>query len=290
MRQHHLQHPCGRGVDAGREKTNLGKVALGRFDAQIGVQVFGMLRRPAHSGSRLPCSPQAQSDSRRIFLRLTNSEARIVGRNDDAPCDAPQKPWQGYPVRSFTLIRSAQEAPSTSARLLANSRSLLSAAGRRCEEGARRQASHFLGRKRHVMRPVAHEIDASDFAFAAGHRRTAMSLLAGTLKAATPFSMAGLVGGLYGTKPNGFGGNLVDGPGRRLRRVGLLRHGGSIGRKPGRAQRRELTANFITKRREASGAIWRRRREHPSRTNVSEAKAPISLLYVKQHVQPEMLP
>jgi hypothetical protein len=34
------------------------------------------------------------------------------------------------------------------------------------------------------MRPFPLEIAASDFAFAAGHRRTAISLLAGTLNSA----------------------------------------------------------------------------------------------------------
>jgi hypothetical protein len=41
----------------------------------------------------------------------------------------------------------------------------------------------------------------------------------------------GLIGRLDGAKPDGFGSDLVDSPGRRLRlRFGLLGHGRSIGR------------------------------------------------------------
>jgi hypothetical protein len=40
------------------------------------------------------------------------------------------------------------------------------------------------------MRPVAREIGAGDFAFAAGHRLTAISLLAGILNSAAAFSIA----------------------------------------------------------------------------------------------------
>jgi hypothetical protein len=40
----------------------------------------------------------------------------------------------------------------------------------------------------------------------------------------------GLVSGLYGAQTDPFGGDLVDGPGRRFRRFGLLGHAGSIGR------------------------------------------------------------
>jgi hypothetical protein len=40
------------------------------------------------------------------------------------------------------------------------------------------------------MRPFALEIAAGDFALAAGHRRIAISLVAGTLNSAAPFSMA----------------------------------------------------------------------------------------------------
>jgi hypothetical protein len=49
---------------------------------------------------------------------------------------------------------------------------------------------HLFGRERHVMLPFALEISAGDFAFAADHRRIAISLLAGTLNSAAPFSMA----------------------------------------------------------------------------------------------------
>jgi hypothetical protein len=48
----------------------------------------------------------------------------------------------------------------------------------------------LFGRKRHVMRPFALEITAGNFAFAAGHRLTAISLLAGTLNSAAAFSTA----------------------------------------------------------------------------------------------------
>jgi hypothetical protein len=40
------------------------------------------------------------------------------------------------------------------------------------------------------MRPVSLEVGAGDFAFAAGHRRIAISLLAGTLNSAVAFSIA----------------------------------------------------------------------------------------------------
>jgi hypothetical protein len=40
------------------------------------------------------------------------------------------------------------------------------------------------------MRPFALEITAGDFAFAAGHLRIAISLLAGTLNSTAAFSMA----------------------------------------------------------------------------------------------------
>jgi hypothetical protein len=41
-----------------------------------------------------------------------------------------------------------------------------------------------------MMRPVALEVGAGDFAFAAGHRRIAISRLAFTLNSAAAFSMA----------------------------------------------------------------------------------------------------
>jgi hypothetical protein len=49
---------------------------------------------------------------------------------------------------------------------------------------------HLLGRERHVMRPFALKVSAGDFALAAGHRRIAISLLAGTLNSAAAFSIA----------------------------------------------------------------------------------------------------
>jgi hypothetical protein len=39
------------------------------------------------------------------------------------------------------------------------------------------------------VRPSVLEITAGDFAFAAGHRRIVISLVAGTLNSAAPFSM-----------------------------------------------------------------------------------------------------
>jgi hypothetical protein len=45
-----------------------------------------------------------------------------------------------------------------------------------------------------------------------------------------PLDSGGLVGGLNSAKSNGFGGQLVDGPARRLRRFGLACHARSIGR------------------------------------------------------------
>jgi hypothetical protein len=51
-------------------------------------------------------------------------------------------------------------------------------------------APHRSGRERHIMRPVSLEVVAGDFALAAGHRRIAISLLAGTLNSAAAFSIA----------------------------------------------------------------------------------------------------
>jgi hypothetical protein len=52
------------------------------------------------------------------------------------------------------------------------------------------KAPHLFGRERHVMGPYALEIAVGDFALAAGHRRTAINLLAGTLCSAAAFSTA----------------------------------------------------------------------------------------------------
>jgi hypothetical protein len=41
-----------------------------------------------------------------------------------------------------------------------------------------------------VVRPVSLKIGVGDFAFAAGHRLTAISLVAGTLNSAAAFSIA----------------------------------------------------------------------------------------------------
>jgi hypothetical protein len=41
-----------------------------------------------------------------------------------------------------------------------------------------------------MVRPVALEIAVGDFALAAGHRLTAISVVAGTLNSAAPFSVA----------------------------------------------------------------------------------------------------
>jgi hypothetical protein len=73
------------------------------------------------------------------------------------------------------------------------------------------------------MRPIALAINAGDFALAAPHRRIAISLLAGTLRWRRPrqISCGGLVRRLDDAKPNGFAGELVDIPSRRLRRFGL---------------------------------------------------------------------
>jgi hypothetical protein len=52
------------------------------------------------------------------------------------------------------------------------------------------QAAYFIRGQRYVMRPFTIEIIACDFAFAASHRLTTSSLLAGTLNSAAAFSMA----------------------------------------------------------------------------------------------------
>jgi hypothetical protein len=52
------------------------------------------------------------------------------------------------------------------------------------------EAPHLFGRKRDVMRPFALEIVAGNFALSAGHRRIAISLVAGTLNSAAPLSIA----------------------------------------------------------------------------------------------------
>jgi hypothetical protein len=57
-----------------------------------------------------------------------------------------------------------------------------------------------------MMRPFALEITARDFAFAAGHRLTAISLLAGTLNSRGLLHHSGLVKGLYRAKSDGFVG------------------------------------------------------------------------------------
>jgi hypothetical protein len=65
-----------------------------------------------------------------------------------------------------------------------------------------------------LERPFALEITAGDFAFAAGHRRNAISLVAGTLNSAASFSIAAdsFVRLLYRAKPDGFIGDLIDVP------------------------------------------------------------------------------
>jgi hypothetical protein len=68
-------------------------------------------------------------------------------------------------------------------------------------------------------------------ALAPGHRLNAISVLAATLNSAAGLSIAAASSGAhYRAKPDGFGGNLVDGPARRLRRFGFLGHAASIGR------------------------------------------------------------
>jgi hypothetical protein len=85
---------------------------------------------------------------------------------------------------------------------------------------------------RYMMRPFALEIAAGDFPFAAGHRRIAISLLAGTLNSAAAFSMVVASSGcLELAEPDGFAGDLVDVPADRLRWFGLLCHVESIDHK-----------------------------------------------------------
>jgi hypothetical protein len=45
------------------------------------------------------------------------------------------------------------------------------------------------------MRPVSLKVGTGDFAFAAGHRRIAISLVADTLNSAAPFSIAASASG-----------------------------------------------------------------------------------------------
>jgi hypothetical protein len=62
-------------------------------------------------------------------------------------------------------------------------------------ERAQQPAVPVIGWKRDVMRPFALEITARDFAFAAGHRLTTSSLVAGTLNSAAAFSNAAALSG-----------------------------------------------------------------------------------------------
>jgi hypothetical protein len=59
------------------------------------------------------------------------------------------------------------------------------------------------------MWPVSLKVDAGDFALAAGHRRIAISLLAGTLNTAAAFSIAVASGASIAPSPTAFGGDLV---------------------------------------------------------------------------------
>jgi hypothetical protein len=76
-----------------------------------------------------------------------------------------------------------------------------------------------------MMRPFALEITAGDFALAASHRLTAISLVTGTLNSAAAFSIAAASSvDLDLAQPDGSAGDLVDVPDDRLRWFGLLRH------------------------------------------------------------------
>jgi hypothetical protein len=69
--------------------------------------------------------------------------------------------------------------------------------------------------KRHVMRPFALEINAGDFAFAAGHRRIAIGLLSGTLRCKpTPVAAAAFRSANRRTKPWPMPGDIISGSSR----------------------------------------------------------------------------
>jgi hypothetical protein len=72
------------------------------------------------------------------------------------------------------------------------------------------------------MRPSALEITGGDFAFAAGHLRVAISLVAGTLFRRGILHRGGLIRPHNLAQPNGFAGDLVDVPDDQLRRSGFL--------------------------------------------------------------------
>jgi hypothetical protein len=96
---------------------------------------------------------------------------------------------------------------------------------------AAREAPHLFGRERHVMRPLALEITAGDFAFTAGHRRIAISFAARTLNSAAAFSIAAASSGALDlAHPDGFAGDLVDVLADWLRWFRFLRHAGNVGR------------------------------------------------------------
>jgi len=78
------------------------------------------------------------------------------------------------------------------------------------------------------MRPFTREITAGGFAFAAGHRRIAISF--GRLL--DLLDRGGLARGVYRDKLDGFVDDLVDVPADRLGWFGFLCHAGSLGGGP----------------------------------------------------------
>jgi hypothetical protein len=93
------------------------------------------------------------------------------------------------------------------------------------------EAPHLFGRKRHVVRPSALKVRLGDFRLCGGSSPYRHQPLGGDLELGGDNLHRGrFVRRLNGAEPTGSTRHLIDVSADRLRRIGLLGHGRSIGR------------------------------------------------------------